>query len=377
MRAGLHRFAWRMWRDEAGWPGRVVRVLLLPAEALWRLVTGWRNRRWDRRGGSGVDGLAVVSVGNLAVGGTGKTPFSAWVARKLLASGASPALLLRGYGEDETRLHRRWNPGVPALLGADRLESAGRARDGGADVVVLDDGYQHRRLARDLDIVLLAAEDPLPAPVLPRGPYREPLAALRRADAVVVTRRRAGPEVARLLLERLVAARLLREGVVTASVRLAPGGIVPLQEHLGGGAPRGRAGREDGPDATRAAESGSRGVGSAVAGSPELIDPLVLTAVARPEELCRDVEALTGGEVELLAYADHHDFTAHDAREARARAGARPIVVTEKDAVKLARHLDVLGDTWVLRQSLVWDSGEAALARRLAEVRRAIGERRR
>lgn len=351
MRAALHRFAWRMWREEAGWPGRIVRTLLLPLEGLWRLAVAWRNRRYDRRGGIAVEGLPVVSVGNLAVGGTGKTPFSAWVARTLADAGASPAVLLRGYGDDEVRLHRRWNPDVAVMVGADRVTGAERARVAGADVAVLDDGFQHRRLARRLDIVLLAAEDPVPAPVMPRGPYREPLDALRRADVVVVTRRGVGREASERVVRRLVADGLVRDDVVTAGVCFALRTLVPLREHLG---------------AVPAAPEPMA--------PPKLVAPLVLTAIARPEELKRGVEAVTRGRAGLLAFSDHHAFTAADVRRARSLAGDGPIVVTEKDAAKLGRWIDELGQTWVVRQRMDWDWGEDDVSRRLATVRSAPTE---
>lgn len=351
MRAEVQRFAWRMWRGEAGWPGRIVGGLLLPAEGLWRLATRWRNRRWDRRGGVEVEGLAVVSVGNLAVGGTGKTPFSAWVAGTLAASGASPAVLLRGYGDDEVCLHRSWHPDIAVVVGADRVAGAERARTGGADVAVLDDGFQHRRLARRLDIVLLAAEDPVPAPILPRGPYREPLGALRRADVVVVTRRGVGREVSERVVARLLSHGLVRDDVLTGGVRFVPWTMVPLREHLGVV-----------PDAPEPLAP------------PELVAPLVLTAVARPEELRRDVQAVSRGSVGLLAFPDHHGFNADDVRRASALAGDRPIVVTEKDAVKLDPWVDELEGAWVLLQRMAWDWGEDAVTRRIATVRDASAE---
>lgn len=376
MKAGLQRFAWRMWRGEAGWPGRLTRALLISVEAGWRFVTGWRNRRWDRRGGVEVDGLAVVSVGNVAVGGTGKTPFSAWIARTLAQSGATPVLLLRGYGDDEIALHRRWNAAIPVVVGSDRVKSARRGRSGGADIAVLDDGFQHRRLARHLDVVLLAAEDPIPAPLLPRGPYREPLTALRRADVVVVTRRRVPAGVARRTIERLVDDGYLAPDAVNAGVRLETGELVPLREHLArvSGAERGPPPLSDAESLE--AESLDYGTGALERSAvPELTDPLVVTAIARPDAFLRDVESVTHGTAELLAFADHHAFTAMDARRARVRAGTRPVVITEKDAVKLGEYVDILGETWVARQRIAWDWGEEAVSERLARLCAATTER--
>lgn len=350
----MEGFAWRMWQGEAGWPGALARLALLPLEGAWRLATGARNRRYDRTGGVHVEGLEVISVGNLAVGGTGKTPVSAWVVEALDGFGGEPALLLRGYGDDEVRLHRHWSPAVPVMVGADRVAAARRARDAGAVIAVLDDGFQHRRLARSLDVVLLAAGDPVPGAVLPRGPYREPFGALRRADVVVVTRRTETAEAARRVAEDLRAAGHLTSGATTAGAHLAATDVVPLGAYRAAsdGPARSRADHDvDGADPGRA---------------------LVVTAIARPEAFLRDVEALTGAACQLLAFSDHHDFTVADARSIREEAGERPVYVTEKDAVKLAEHATLLGDVRVVRQGLSWDWGEAEVRRRLeALVHRA------
>jgi tetraacyldisaccharide 4'-kinase len=152
-----------------------------------------------RGGGGGVRRLPVpvISVGNVTVGGTGKSPFVAWATRQLAAAGMRPAIALRGYGSrdpargDEALEYRETSPGVPVLAGADRHATVLAAIARGADVgcVVLDDGFQHRRLARDLDVVLIDATRPgLDGRLLPAGWLREPAEALRRADLVVVTR---------------------------------------------------------------------------------------------------------------------------------------------------------------------------------------------
>src|SRR3990167_4657318 len=97
----------------------------------------------------------VVSVGNLTWGGTGKTPLAARLASQLAArGGCRPAILTRGYGGDEPSVLRRLAPGVPVLVGASRVATGRRAIRDGADLLILDDGFQHRRLHRDLDIVL-------------------------------------------------------------------------------------------------------------------------------------------------------------------------------------------------------------------------------
>lgn len=338
----MQRLGRRLWAGDLGVWGGPLSVLLGPLSGLWRLVTGFRNRRFDRRGGYAVEGLAVVSVGNLAVGATGKTPVTSWVATRLAELGARPAIVLRGYGRDEALLHRRWTPEIPVLVGQDRVVTAVKARQADVDVVVLDDGFQHRRLERALDLVLLAVEDPLHGRVLPRGPYREPFSSLRRATMVVLTRRTASLEEARRFAAALGRVQTVPEGIVAACVRLAPDGLHSL--------------------------AGDRT--AAVAG--RLRAPVVLTAVGRPDGFRREVEAMTGGGVELLDYPDHHEFTVEEARAARERAGIRPIVVTEKDAVKLRAFESVLGEVWVVGQRLVWDWGEDAVRALVAGVARAV-----
>ncbi|MDX1645734.1 MAG: tetraacyldisaccharide 4'-kinase [Longimicrobiales bacterium] len=362
MRTRLERFAWRMWRGEAGWSGSIVRFLLLPLEGVWRLATRARNRRHDRRKGSSVEGLTVVSVGNLAVGGTGKTPVSAWVVEVLREAGARPALLLRGYGDDEVRLHRRWSPRVPVEVGPDRLAGARRLRDEGVDVVVLDDGFQHRRLARALDIVLLAVGDRVPGAVLPRGPYREPLEALRRAHVVVVTRRQESPRQVDALLDRLRRADVLSDATTLGSVRLASRDVTPLSTFAGGGS----GGGPDDPSGGSLSTGSTGGTATRPSAPAGAASVLAVAAVARPEAFREDVSALTGRECQLMAFSDHHEFRRQDARRIREAAGGRPVYVTEKDAVKLAPHVAILGDVRVVGQAVVWERGEAEVRRRVA-----------
>ena len=289
-----------------------------------------RNQHFERTAIVSVSGLRVISVGNLAVGGTGKTPIASWVVRELAGVGKHPALLHGGYGMDEPELHRRWTPDVPVIVERDRVAAAHEAMLQKADVVVLDDAFQHRRLARDVDLVVLAVEDRFPGPVLPRGPYREPPGSLERASAIVLSRRTASESEARSLAERLQG--LVPEVPVIACAHLHPGQWKPLA-------------------APSAAPVDGRSVGPA----------LVLTAVGRPDAVRGGVAEIVGSEVTLLAYADHHEFSESEVLDARRRAGRRPIVVTEKDAVKLEPFADELGICYVMEQSLRWDWGEDAV----------------
>jgi tetraacyldisaccharide 4'-kinase len=325
MKAALERFARRWWGGELGAVGVALSVATAPASWVWAGATRLGAPRATRR----VEGLHVVSVGNLAVGGTGKTPLAAWLASTLAAAGVRTSVLVGGQGTDEALLHRAWNPSVPVIAEADRVEGALRARAAGAGVAVLDDGFQHRRLARDLDVVLLSADDPYPGALLPRGPYREPSAALGRADLVVVTRRSAALERARAVEERV---NRDRPGLVIAGVHLAPGHWRRL----------------DGASAEAPAR-----------------DVLAVCAVARPGAFQSAVAERTGGRVELAAFADHHAYTRADAARLARRAAGRPLVATEKDAVKLFPMAGLLGEVYVLADRLAWDFGEAAVRERV------------
>ncbi|MBD3379914.1 MAG: tetraacyldisaccharide 4'-kinase [Candidatus Omnitrophica bacterium] len=131
----------------------------------------------------------VISIGNITLGGTGKTPFTVFIADKALSYGRKPAILIRGYGKDEDRMLLDELPDIRVIPGQDRVRNAAKASAEGCDLMILDDGFQHRRLARDLDIVLLDGTCwPGRAHLFPRGPLREPETALRRADVLVITR---------------------------------------------------------------------------------------------------------------------------------------------------------------------------------------------
>ncbi len=175
----------------------VLRGVLRAAEVPYTIAVDWRNRRYDR--GHAVVHHArvpVISVGNLTLGGTGKTPMVKWLVRWLASRGLRAAIVSRGYGarngrsnDEAMELHDAL-PDVPHMQDADRVAAARRVIDEfHCQVVVLDDGFQHRRLERDLDIVLLDALEPFGHEhVFPRGTLREPMAGLRRADVICLSR---------------------------------------------------------------------------------------------------------------------------------------------------------------------------------------------
>jgi tetraacyldisaccharide 4'-kinase len=174
----------------------LARAALALAEIPYAAAVGWRNRRFDR--GTAVEraSVPVVSVGNLTLGGTGKTPLVEWLAHWFASRGVRVVLVSRGYGakrgqpNDEALELAQSLPQVPHLQNPQRAQAAAQAvRQFGAQLILLDDGFQHRRLARDLDIVLVDALEPFGfGHVFPRGTLREPLAGFGRAQVIALSR---------------------------------------------------------------------------------------------------------------------------------------------------------------------------------------------
>lgn len=135
--------------------------------------------------------IAALSVGNITLGGTGKTPFVIMLTECLFQNKLNPGILIRGYGEDEYKMlqDRLGQYGVKVFVGRDRVKSAKKAVENHIETLILDDGFQHRRLRRDLDIVLVDSTNPFGNNYLfPRGILREPVSSLRRADIIVLTK---------------------------------------------------------------------------------------------------------------------------------------------------------------------------------------------
>src|SRR6266481_1493202 len=177
---------------------RAVRICLWPFSRLYGLYVRLRCASYAR-GWIKAKRLRakVISVGNLTVGGTGKTPMVLWLAEKFLAEGKSVAILSRGYRGTDGRsdeielLKRRHGDRVLFGVGPDRFATGSRLEaENAIDVFLLDDGFQHLQLARDLDIVMLDGSRQLTKEwLLPAGSLREPIAACRRADILVVSRK--------------------------------------------------------------------------------------------------------------------------------------------------------------------------------------------
>jgi tetraacyldisaccharide 4'-kinase len=263
-----------------------------------------------------VEGIKTVSVGNLRAGGSGKTPFAMHLAASLQNRGLRTALLLRGYrgrlearggfvskgqgplcspieAGDEAYLAASRLKGVHVLVGADRAASARRARDAGAQVLVLDDGFQHRSLHRDLNILLACPEDLSPTTrLLPAGPLRETASQARRADLIAGLELdwRGWEETPQVLFEYVPTCLVLKD---QRTVHLA-------------------------------SQSGAR--------------VFLVSAIARPQRFGQTARSAGFNVVGDCVFKDHHRFRAREIREIETKAssrGADAILTTEKDLSRL------------------------------------------
>jgi len=329
----------RIWFDES-FLARGARLVLAPPSWLYSSIVRIRGGLYDRNLilHTHRAALPVLSIGNLSVGGTGKTPLAAWAAERLRKEGAKPAVLLRGYGGDEPLVHATINPEIPVIADPDRVAGARKALAAGADCAILDDGFQHRRLARVADWVLVSAEQPpSPARLLPAGPWRESPAALRRASMVIVTRKSASLEAATKVAARLDTA----SGAGCAIVHLTPSDVVDALDQ-----------RAIGLDRLRGARA------------------LVVSAIGAPAAFAAQLRELGVAEPGVLAFRDHHRFNETDiAQIVRAAARADVVVCTLKDAVKLAPLWPRAAlPLWYVSQRAEVERGEQQLAASLASV---------
>jgi tetraacyldisaccharide 4'-kinase len=293
------------------------------AAALYARLAAWRRRHYAAPGRARRLARPVVSVGNVASGGRGKTPIVARLARLLVEAGERPAILSRGYGRtdpvegvtvvsdgvraladlaragDEPLMLARSVPGAGVFVCPDRFWAGALAeRRFGATVHLLDDGFQHLELARDVDLAVVAAADEDDRP-LPGGGLREAFGAIRHADAIIVTG--ASPATA--------AALAARWGVPHAFTTL-PRPAVPRAVEPWGGAVR----------------------------LPRDRPIVALAGIARPDAFFADLETAGWRLVDRLAFRDHHAFTAADVAAIAGRVGATgaaAVLTTEKDAVRL------------------------------------------
>jgi tetraacyldisaccharide 4'-kinase len=370
MHMAVERAIRRAWKGQ-GMKGRLLRLGLLPISGLFAAAVELRAvcyklhlRRRARLP------AAVASVGNLAVGGTGKTPTTLWLAERLRQRGYAVAIVSRGYGGRATRatvvgtarnretpasrdpavvgdessmLARRFEG--PVVVGRDRAEAGALAcREFLAEVLVLDDGFQHWALQRDFDLVCLRAGGFGDSHLLPAGRLREPIGALRRAHAVLVTK---GEEGVCLdsRIERALGGLPVHRGELRATALVTPDGDVWRELPMGALAAR-------------------RALG--VAG---LADPQTFYATLRDWDARLD---------DFLEFPDHHDYTLDDWKMIASRSrGLDLVVTTEKDLVKLERFPFAKDKLAAVRVSMHVEEGErlvesvaAAIERRRAELSR-------
>ena len=295
------------------WPS-TQRLALRMGEFAYTAGVQHRNRKFDR--GQGVErvDVPVVSVGNLTLGGTGKTPMVKWIARQLRQREWRVAILSRGYGatdgakNDEALELEQALPDVPHLQSPDRVAIARTAiEELESQVLLLDDGFQHRRLARDLDIVLLDATQPFGFDhVFPRGTLREPVAGLARAQVVCLSRANLIDADARQAL-RQRAARLAPQAA-WCEVTHAPAMLLNSE------------GETSGLDQLQ----GARVFG--------------FCGIGNPQAFRKTLESAGAQLVGWSELPDHHSYTAEDVSrlsQAIEQSGAELAICTQKDLVKL------------------------------------------
>lgn len=315
-------------RGAWGDPGSFLRG----AAALYGTAVDLRNGLWD----SGVfvpwrAPVPVISVGGLSTGGSGKTPLTAALARDLADFGCSVAVVTPGQS-DEIELHRQLNPDIPVAGARWRVPVVEQAVRDGCGAVMLDSGFQHRRLHRDLDLVAITVEHAVNRERLPAGPYRERFSALHRADAAIVIRRFASAARSEALEHELQSAN---GKLFVVRARLQPVGLRP---------------------ANRAAE--------------EVSVPRPAVAVAAimwPEPFFRTLRSLGLSPRHRIALTDHARYEKRTVQNIAAAAGTDGVVCTRKDAVKLAPGLPERVPVWWLAEEVVWELGAERL---LAAVRR-------
>jgi len=314
----------------------VLRALLAPLAGVYRAVVGARNRMYEngRLETRKLDAV-VISVGNITAGGTGKTPMVQWIAERLLAEGRPAGVLSRGYkGESDwsdevAMLRARLGERVKVMMDRDRARAGEWMAAQGWKYLVLDDGFQHRQLARDADVVLIDASDPFGGgQLVPAGRLREPVASLGRADAVVITRSEDAPE-----LEAEIR-RHTRAPVFYARTRLE--GV--HRAHLPGVKIGCESCEMTAADAKPAQQSPQQKMLLPAIGEPlpswKAMKWFAFCGLGNPQAFFGDLRDWGADVAGEAAFADHHRFTQAEAEELGRRAaaaGAGALLCTEKD----------------------------------------------
>jgi tetraacyldisaccharide 4'-kinase len=333
----------RVWRRR-GLSEIVLRLLFLPLSCLYALgvqgrnfcySAGWKRPRYLKQ--------FVVSIGNLTVGGTGKTPTVVWMAQELEKRGFTIAVLSRGYAR-KGKLPRPLTSklckdaeelgdepammaclfGLNVAVAKSRYEAALEiSKHDPVDVFILDDAFQHRQLARDMDLLLLGSD--FSGWLLPSGPFREPKRAIRRADVLLITG-------AQNKWQQLIAKD--RRGPAFQG-SLQPKALIGFESRRWKEYPLGLlAGRKI----------------------------AVVTAIANPESFYQMISEWEGEIIDVFEFPDHHAYSSHDwQRVNQAARNADLVVTTEKDIVKLSRFPFARKKLLALRVTMVVERGDALI----------------
>ena len=341
----------RVWQ-RTGTSGKLLWVLLLPASWAYRFAVAIRNLsyRWRCARANALD-CPVISIGNLSVGGTGKTPATVWLAQRLMQRGFTVGILSRGYkrkGSGPIILSGDNGMSSATLDGSEALAAGdepvmmariygltvsvakNRYRAGlellakkNMDVLILDDGFQHRKLKRNFDLVLLGED--VPGSLLPCGPFREPTRSLRRADSFLVTS----------VAERWQKWIEANGGHPSFQAMLQPQALIGFEFDQ----------RKEYP-LTLLYRS----------------KILAVSGIAKPAKLYQTIHEYDGELVDTLEYPDHHEYSAADWQQInRIARDVDLIVTTEKDIPKLMRFPFARGKLLALRVSMAVAQEQALL----------------
>jgi tetraacyldisaccharide 4'-kinase len=312
--------------------------------------------------------VPVISVGNVTMGGTGKTPLCDYLLKCLHQLGATPAMVSRGYhselkevravdlsrpiaetarlfGDEPTLIALR-NPELTVWVGAQRSLAGQRAIEGGANVLVLDDAFQHLRLLRDLNIVVLDASEPVShLRLFPVGRAREPLTSLRRADLVVLSKKNLASSEQLLAIDEVIEA-CIKQGTINAPV-------IEVDYFIEG---------------FRNLKTGMRANLHQWRGESAIL----VSAIGRPKSFEYAIEQCTSLNIAShLAFADHHAFTMKDVgsvlQECKQRAVDR-VVITEKDSVKLCEFPELIESLWVAELGVKISKGKEVFDEALSRI---------
>ncbi len=338
----------RIWNDDgANYRFSPAKTLLHVLSLPYRLIINLRNWLYDHKLFREVKlPCPVISVGNITVGGTGKTPCVIWLGRMLQQQGFKPAVLSRGYGSknsrpvtivadgnniltssaiagDEPYLIARSLPGIPVITGPKRIFTGKTAIDKfGANVLICDDAFQHRQIFRDINIVLLDSQAPLGnGHMLPRGSLREPLASLSRGNIFILTRTNEAVKTDTFIAKFAEDANIPVFGCSHRPVDVVKGDYsvqLPLAELKGK-------------------------------------KVYAFAGIAKPDSFKKAINATGAQLVAFDIFPDHHRFSPKELKTVRhnfLKSNADFLVTTEKDGMRLQEFTEFLNDIYLLRIEL-------------------------